>query len=273
MKVKVLELKERKARFVIEESLPFFPNSLRRVLLAEVPKLAIQNVVIYDNNSGLFDEIVAHRIGLLPVPTDLEAYNFRESCSACDGQGCPSCMVRFTLSKEGPGTVYSEDLQPEDPKATIADPKIPIVDLLKGQRLILEAEAQLGRGRDHAKWQPVTGVGYSYFATIRGGAKNEEIIKSVVKDCPIDSSKVKGKFEIMEESGNVALCDACLGLIEENDVPVKYDETRFVFNFETDGSLTARQALLHAVEILKDRVAAVEAAAGDLEKPVAQATS
>jgi DNA-directed RNA polymerase subunit D len=269
MKVNVLELTERKARMTIEESLPYFPNSLRRVLLSEVPKLAIHNVVIYDNNSGLFDEIVAHRIGLLPVPTDLDVLNFRAECT-CEGQGCPSCMVRFTLSKEGPTTVYAEDLQPEDPKATIAEPKVPIVDLLKGQRLILEAEAELGRGRQHAKWQPVTGAGYTYFVSLPGGQKTQDIVKNAAKDCPRDAAKVKGGYNVTDKGGHVTLCDGCLGEIEADGVALSYDETKFVFQFETDGSLTARQALLKALDILKGRVTAMAEQAETL-KAVAQA--
>lgn len=271
MKVTIKELTDRKARLLIEETAPHFVNSIRRVLLAEVPKLAIQHVVLYDNNSGLFDEMIAHRLGLLPVPTDPDAFNFRDAC-VCGGQGCPNCTVRFTLSKEGPGTVYSEDLQPENPKFAIADPKIPVLELLKGQRVILEAEAVLGRGREHAKWQPVHGVGYSYVVTLKGGKAAEEAIRGVVKACPIDSPRVaRGKFEIEDASGHVSLCAACLDGVERAGVPVRHDDTRFVFGFETDGSLTARQALLKAIEILKASVEELETKATKVKLVEAEA--
>lgn len=270
MKVQVLELTDRKCKLAIEETAPYFVNSLRRVLLSEVPKLAVHNVVIYDNNSGLFDEIISHRLGLLPVPTDPEAFNFRDACT-CDGEGCPNCMVRYTLSKEGPTTVYSGDLEPEDAKFAIADPKVPIVELLKGQRLILEAEAELGRGRQHAKWQPVTGVGYSYFTSIRATEKAKETITEIAKDCPLDASKVKGGFEITDDTGNVTLCEACLAKTEEAEVPVHYDATRFVFKFETDGSISAKDALRESVALLERRIEEMRTLSDDLKVAEAKA--
>lgn len=270
MKVQVLELTDRTCKLAIEETAPYFVNSLRRVLLSEVPKLAVHNVVIYDNNSGLFDEIIAHRLGLLPVPTDPEAFNFRDACT-CEGEGCPNCMVRYTLSKEGPTTVYAEDLEPEDAKFAIADPKVPVVELLKGQRLILEAEAELGRGRQDAKWQPVTGVGYSYFVSIRATDKAKETITGIAKDCPHDASKVKGGFDITDDMGNVSLCEACIVKAEEADVPVHYDATRFVFNFETDGSLSAKGALRAAVALLERRIDEMRTLSDDLK--VSKATA
>lgn len=270
MKVQVLELTDRTCKLAIEETAPYFVNSLRRVLLSEVPKLTIHNVVVYDNNSGLFDEIIGHRLGLLPVPTDPEAFNFRTECT-CEGQGCPNCMVRYTLSKEGPGTVHAGDLEPEDPKFAIADPQVPIVELLKGQRLILEAEAELGRGREHAKWQPVTGVGYSYFVQIRATEKAKQAITEIAKNCPMDGSKVKGGFEITDSTGNVSLCEACLARTEEADVPVHHDETRFSFQFETDGSLTAHQALRTAVGILVGRIEEMQTLSGELKVAEAKA--
>lgn len=271
MKVQVLELTDRKCTLAIEETAPYFVNSLRRVLLSEVPKLAVHNVVIYDNNSGLFDEIISHRLGLLPVPTDPEAFNFRAECT-CEGEGCPNCMVRYTLSKEGPTTVYAKDLEPEDETFAIADLTVPIVELLKGQRLILEAEAELGRGREHAKWQPVSGVGYSYFVSIRATDKAKETITEVAKDCPQDGSKVKGGFNITDETGNVSLCEACLAKTEETDVPVHYDPTQFVFNFETDGSLSATAALQAAVALLERRIEEMRTLSDD-DLKVAEATA
>ena len=97
------KLTPREAEFVIEGVNHAFANALRRTLVADIPKLAIDEVTIYDNTSALFDEMVAHRLGLMPVPTDPELFNFRDQCT-CGGEGCPSCTVLFTLSKEGPAT-------------------------------------------------------------------------------------------------------------------------------------------------------------------------
>ena len=78
MKIDVKELKPKKAVLKIEETDLYFVNSLRRVMLSELPKLAVDNVVIYDNTSALFDEIISHRLGLIPIPTDLDLLSFRD---------------------------------------------------------------------------------------------------------------------------------------------------------------------------------------------------
>ena len=120
MKIKTMELKGNKGVVHIEDAEMYFVNSLRRVMLAELPKLAIDDVIIYDNTSALFDEIIAHRLGLIPIPTDLQILAFRSECK-CGGKGCPSCTVRYTLSKEGECVVYSGDLQPEHPSYAITE--------------------------------------------------------------------------------------------------------------------------------------------------------
>ena len=254
VKLQIRELTNRKCRLLIEESNPYFVNSLRRVLLSEVPKLAIHEAIIYDNNSGLFDEIIAHRLGLLPVPTDLNVMSFRESCT-CAGAGCPNCTVRYTLSKEGPGYVYSRDLQPENVKLALADPDIPIVELLKGQRLILEAEAILGRGRDHAKWQVCSGAGYRYVPVIKQSKETNDLLIQAAKGIAVDAPRIqKGKEELFDADGIVTLSDAALDEAQRLGVAIKWDESRFQFKFETDGSLTPKEALLKAVEILVGRL-------------------
>src|SRR6056297_2478160 len=111
MKIQVDELESKKAVLTLQDVPVHIVNTLRRIMLAEVPKLAIDDVVIYDNTSALFDEIISHRLGLIPLPTDLDLLDYRDECS-CKGKGCPSCTVRYTLSKEGSGVVYSGDLQP-----------------------------------------------------------------------------------------------------------------------------------------------------------------
>ena len=147
MKIEIKHLSDREARIVIDGVHPYFVNALRRVLLSEVPKLAIDKVTFYDNTSALFDEILAHRLAMLPVPTDPSTLNLK---GQVDAEGRPSYVVRYTLTKEGPCTVFSGDLESEDKKFAIVDPKIPVVDLLAGQRLILEAEAIRGDGTQHA---------------------------------------------------------------------------------------------------------------------------
>lgn len=114
-------------------------NAIRRYSMNHVSILAIDNIVMYENSSPVFDEYVAHRIGMLPLktPKNLPA----------------STEVSFVLDVQGPKAVYSEDLRSSDSGIIVAEPRIPIVTLTEGQSLRLEGKAILGIGRKHAKFQ------------------------------------------------------------------------------------------------------------------------
>jgi len=250
MKLTILEESETYIKVLIEATSPDFVNAIRRTLLLDVPKLAIGDVTIYDNTSALFDEIVAHRIGLLPLPTNLDLFVFRKDC-VCEDVGCPNCTVHYTVSKEGECTVYSGDLTAEDPSWAIKDENIPILRLLKDQRVILEAEAQLGTGKQHAKWQTVSGAGYGYYPQIEI-SDDCNVCRDCVKGCPRDVLQVKKKKLIVQHLENCSLCKTCMETCVRDAIKVSGDPTRLVFHFETDGALTARRALQEALTILHD---------------------
>jgi DNA-directed RNA polymerase subunit D len=127
-------------------------NALRRTVISDIPVMAIEEVTFQDNSSILNDEVLAHRLGLLPLKTDLKTYNTKSECT-CKGKGCGKCTAILTLDIQGPKTVYAEDLKPTDPEITPVHPKTPIVKLTENQKIKLEAKAILGRGSDHTKWQ------------------------------------------------------------------------------------------------------------------------
>jgi DNA-directed RNA polymerase subunit D len=254
MKVDVTELKPKKAVLRIEGTKPYFVNSLRRIMLSELPKLAVDDVVIYDNTSPLFDEIISQRLGMVPIPTDLSLLKFKEEC-VCKGKGCPNCTVRYTLSKEGKGVVYSGDLQPEEKTWAIKEDKIPIVELYGDQRLILEVEAVLGRGRDHAKWQAVQAPGYKYYPIVEIDQKKCDLCKKCVEACPKNILEIKNNKLVVTDIEKCTTCKSCTEVCESDAIAVTGDENKFLFHFETDGSLSAKDALMESVKIIEEKYA------------------
>jgi DNA-directed RNA polymerase subunit D len=252
MKVEVKDIKPKKAVIHIEETQPYFVNSLRRIMLAYLPKLAVNDVIIYDNTSALFDEIIAHRVGLIPIPTDLSLLSFRDECT-CKGKGCPNCTVRYTLSKEGEGTVYSGDLQPEEKSWAIKEDKIPIVKLYGDQRLILEVEAVLGKGRDHAKWQSVIAPSYRMDPIISYDKKRTDELKSFLNKLPKDVAEMKGDKIIIKHLEKIPVFESYIEREKIDFITIKRDPTKVTFSFETDGSLTAKDALVESAKILQDK--------------------
>ncbi len=249
MKVKSVTLKGNKGILKIEDTNVYFVNSLRRIMLSELPKLAIHDVIVYDNTSPLFDEIISHRLSLIPLPTDLQLLVYKEDCK-CKGKGCPSCTVRYTLSKEGEGVVYSGDLQPENESWAIKEDKIPIVELSKNQRIILEVEANLGKGTDHAKWQIVQAPSYKLEPTIETDKKRMDEVKEFIKQLPKDLVELNGNKLEMKDVAKLPVLESYINKEKVDYITVKRDPSKITFSFETDGSLNAKDALKESVDIL-----------------------
>ena len=132
-----------------------YSNALRRVCLNSVPVFAIDTVDILENSSVLPDEGLAHRLGLIPIKTDLSRFNERAKCECQSENGCTNCKVMFVLDSDSSDvtrTVLSGELTSEDDSIKPISEKIPIVHLAPGQRIKVECYARLGRGTEHAKW-------------------------------------------------------------------------------------------------------------------------
>lgn len=268
MKVEVLSSQEREIVLRLEEADHAFVNALRRTLMMEVPKLAIEDVTIYDNKSALFDEIIAHRLGMLPVPTDLQAYNFKEECT-CEGEGCPSCTVLYTLTFEGPGTVFARDLQPLDPEHAIPEPDVPIVKLGRDQRVMLEATAVLGRGGQHAKWQPVVAAGYREVPTVKvkGKVSLDAKVREELQSLAPEGS-VTFKSDKIEIHDTVAAHDFLYNVHDRygiDNVEFGVEDGAFLFHFETDGALSPKAAVREALRLLMEKTKSLEDFLGDLK--------
>src|SRR6267143_5702626 len=159
LKVKVIEDTAEKTALQLEGVDRSYANAIRRFCLSEVPSMAIDDVVILENSSVLYDEILSHRLGMIPLKTDLERYVLPEKCDCGNPLGCQKCRVLLVLdasAKDKPRTVVSGDLVSEDRDISPISASIPIVKLAVGQSVKLEAYARLGRGKEHAKWQPAT---------------------------------------------------------------------------------------------------------------------
>jgi len=259
MNVEVTELKPKKAILKIENTEPYFVNSIRRIMLSELPKLAVDDVIIYDNTSALFDEIIAHRLGLVPIPTDLNLLVPRDEC-VCKGKGCPNCTVRYTLSKEVKDpekkvVVYSGDLQPAEKSWAITEDKIPIVELYNEQRLILEVEAVLGCGKNHAKWQAVQAPGYRFIPTVEINKKRMDEAKEFIKELPEGLVKLKGDKLEINDIKNMPVLESYIDKAKADFITIKRDPTKIIFSFETDGSLSAKDALKKSAKILEEKYA------------------
>jgi DNA-directed RNA polymerase subunit D len=211
--------------FTLSDTTPAFANLIRKSILDDVPTLAIEYVTFNKNSSVLYDEMLAHRLGLIPLTTDLSSYQLKgdDELSALNS-------VKLTLQAKGPCTVYAKDLKSQDPKIVPVYENTPIVKLLEGQEIDIEATAILGTGKEHAKWSPGHAY-YHYQPTIKKGEGPAGTIvgSKVVKDDSIPYS-----FETQEDA--------------------EHSDKNFVFTLESFGQLEPKEILEQAIALNKEKL-------------------
>jgi len=156
--VKLLEQDEKSVKVELVDIPLAVANAIRRFTINEVPTMAVEEILIIENSSSMPNDVLAHRISLIPFTSDIDRYVAPEECTCGSKLGCEKCAVRYILraeAKDEPITVYSGDMIPEDPNTTVkpVSPKIPIVKLAPGQKIEMELYVRVGRGKKHAKWQ------------------------------------------------------------------------------------------------------------------------
>jgi len=251
MDLRLLEKDSKKTKlsFMLKKASVPYANTLRRIITNRVPVLAVETVEIKKNNSALYDEQVASRLGLIPLTTDLKSYNMKSRCK-CEGKGCAQCELKLTLKAKGPGVVYASDIKSTDPKVKPAQPKIPIVKLLKGQEIQLTATAEMSEAREHAKWSP--GLVYYKFKPEIKITKKGESCEECAKVCPVGVFDFKNKLKINPDNHlKCHLCQACVET-SNGEVQVTYDKDSFVFYMESWGQLDCKQMALKGIDRFND---------------------
>jgi DNA-directed RNA polymerase subunit D len=255
MEIKLLshDKENNKLSFVLANSTPSFANIIRRIILEEVPTMAIEEVEFSKNNSILYDEIVAHRLGLIPLTTDLKSYNLPSECK-CEGKGCARCQLKLTLKSKGAGIVYASDIESKDKAIKPVFPKMPIVKLLKNQGLEFEATAVLGQGKDHTKWSS----GHVYY-------KNKPVVEiddkkcdgcgKCVEQCPTKTLEMKDNKSAVSKDHllDCHLCNACVEICPKKAITVN-SSNDFIFYVESWGQLDCKKMLLEASSMLDKKL-------------------
>jgi len=259
VKMELLEKSNTVLRIIIREVDAPLINALRRIALAEVPTMAIDEVVMIENSSILQDEIIAHRLGLTPLKTDLDTYNLPEECQCQSEFGCPQCRVTLTLdaeAKEGTRTVYSGEIVSENPEIIPVSDKIPIIKLAKNQKLKLEAYARLGRGKAHAKWQPVSMSAYKYYPKITTPTEKCEECSKCVDICPKKVLTIKDEKVDVRDLLACNLCMDCVEACPQKPSPLKieWEKNAFIMNIESTGVLPPERILQEATKTLRKQL-------------------
>lgn len=232
--------------FLLKQSTDAFANLIRRYIMDEIPTLAIEDVEFKENSSALYDEIIAHRLGLMPITTDLKGYVLREQCS-CKGEGCATCQLVITLKSSKKGIVTAGEAKSSDSGCTFVFGGMPVVELIARQKIELAATAVLGKGKDHAKWAPALAY-YRKEPSIKvEKALSEEQKRRIALTCD-DTVAVNGKVKVdMEKLRTSARFDACVGALEDAGAIVT-ETGNHLFTVESWGQLDCKTILEQAAD-------------------------
>jgi DNA-directed RNA polymerase subunit D len=241
-KFQILEKRADSVKFLLEGVDVPFANALRRTILSEVPTFAVDEVEFLENDSALFDEIIAHRLAMVPLTTPVDRFSL-------DALELDDYTVTLSLEAEGPGMVYSGDLKSSDEDVKPANVNIPIVKLAEGQRLTFNAYAKLGRGKDHAKWQP----GFVYYKYLTKWHVSKEVpdwkeLKELAerRGLPVEEGDEEIVITTIKAFYLPRKFEAYVGdKIREEVVP-----NTFVFTLESNGELPVEEMVRIAIKIL-----------------------
>ena len=234
--MKLINKKDNQITFTaeVEESLA---NAIRRYM-NQIPVLAVDEVEISKNDSPLYDETVAHRIGLIPIETD-KLVNEKTTSK-----------LKLNAKKEG--MVYSGELKGD---ARIVYAGMPITTLNKGQELNIVAMVKAGKGTDHSKFSP----GLMFYRNVVDVKLEKDCPKEVVDICPKKVFDFKDNKIVVKDSSACDMCEACVEVCRRHKKDsVKLAPTKeLVITLESFGQLDVEEIFKKSVEILKKDLAEV----------------
>ena len=278
---------DEKIRILLKDTDRAFVNSIRRTLMSDTPKMAIETVSfikktveedgeVWETDGPLPDEVIAQRLAMIPIPTNHEQYYFQDECPNCadmveEDRGCALCTMLYYCQKKGSKEgvwVTAGDLNFLGEEEGFIPEKyqsIPITKLFQGQIIEFSATAIMGRGRDHVKWSPVCGVNFN---PRQIGVINTKSRAKILWDLGLNiKAKDFNKDGRLEDVDKVDLRRKDLNHVgsgtEESrefkeavvleDVP-----NEFILSFETDGSMSPKVAFEKAVSELTVRFGGID---------------
>ncbi len=232
----------------LQGATPAQANTFRRLMLNEVPVMAIEQVEFKQNSGILYDEMFALRLGLVALATDLKSYSLPTEEEVAKNEYSAKSSVKLTLQAKGPCVVYAKDLKSKDPKVKPIHPETPLVKLLEGQEVELVATAVLGLGKDHAKWSPGL-VWYRQKPSLKL-AKDVDVkaVMKMAKETTLDAlSERNGKLAADEKK--LALSDAPSAYEDLSDgITLEFSDDTFIFVIESWGQLSPKDIISAAMD-------------------------
>ncbi len=234
MDVKKISDNGRELRLLVNGTDTAMMNAIRRTVINNVPSLAIEKVLMYENNSVMPDEMLSHRMAMVPIKAA--------------GKVKDDEVAKFALEKEGPCHVYSGDMVCTTGNAEVGEKKIPLLQLGKNQRVKCEMDAVIGTGKMHSKWQP--GV-IAYYQVPKVAFENVKDPEAIVKAFPGAVEAKARKLFLTNPLDSKRVTEIRDKFPHE--VKLEYDEKQFVLSVETNGGKENGEIIEDAIIALQKR--------------------
>ena len=281
--IQVKSMSEEEMIFDLMGAEPPLANALRRIMIAEIPTIAIHNVTMWQNTSIIPDENLAHRVGLIPIKADAQEFEYHEEGQDFTEHDSLHFKLHKICTKKDPNAplilnntvhdeeklynnsnVYSGDLEwiPKgDQQERLGNIRPLLDDILiakmrPGQEIEMDLICEKGIGKTHAKWSPVCTAFYRLMPeiSITSPIKGQDA-KDLKKTCPM------GVFDIEDLTAIVANQDACTTCREclrhdqfASKISLEKKKDVFEFHVESVGIYSPQQIVLRSLEVLKLKV-------------------
>jgi DNA-directed RNA polymerase I and III subunit RPAC1 len=241
-------------------------NAIRRVMISEVPTVAIDKVHLWQNTGVIQDEILCHRLGLVPiwVPDIDSVESAKEEGDDFDIAGAIKFKLHVKCPMDYPKGqnlhVYSKDMKfepqskaqqdwPQPPRPVHGD--ILLAKLRPGQEIECELYCLKGIGRIHAKWSPVCTASYRLMpqVTILEEQKGEAAHK-LVDLCPKKVFDIEDNLAVVKRPRDCSACRRCIEEIPQGIVELAKVKDHFIFSVESSGCMPAAEIFARALGIL-----------------------
>ena len=207
----------------IEDSLA---NAIRRYV-GQIQIAAIDEVEISKNDSPLYDETLAHRMGLIPL----------KQSGKKEG--------KLKLASQDKGIVYSGALKGD---FEVVYPKIPLTLLSEGQEIELAATIKMGTGQEHAKFSP----GMMNYREVSEIYADKEIAEKLKNAYPNIEIKQKGDKYLIIDDKEKDFADISEGLAEKYGKKIEVKNTgEMIITLESFGQTDAKSIFTKSIEALE----------------------